>query len=61
MLYVNALIVHYVHYTSPTRVSVFLLLQKPLVLYKTGKRESPQEAEPARENSSLSFIEAVHQ
>jgi len=29
--------------------------------YKTDERESPQEASPARENSSLGFIEAVHQ
>jgi len=31
------------------------------VFYKTDERESPQEAKPARENSSLGFIEAVHQ
>ena len=31
------------------------------VVYKTDERESPQEAQPARENSSLGFIEAVHQ
>jgi len=32
-------------------------------MYKnqTEERESPQEAKPARENSSLGFIEAVHQ
>jgi len=30
-------------------------------LYKTDERESPQEAWPARENSNLCFIEAVHQ
>jgi len=29
--------------------------------YKTDERESPQEAKPARENSSLGFFEAVHQ
>jgi len=28
---------------------------------ETDERESPQEAKPARENSSLGFIEAVHQ
>jgi len=28
---------------------------------KTDERESPQEAKPARETSSLGFIEAVHQ
>ena len=28
---------------------------------KTDLMESPQEAQPARENSSLGFIEAVHQ
>jgi len=28
---------------------------------KTDEMESPQEAKPARENSSLGFIEAVHQ
>jgi len=28
---------------------------------KTDERESPQEAKLARENSSLGFIEAVHQ
>jgi len=28
---------------------------------KTEERESPQEAMPAWENSSLGFIEAVHQ
>jgi len=28
---------------------------------KTDERESPQEAWSARENSSLGFIEAVHQ
>jgi len=28
-------------------------------MYKTDERESPQEAKPARENSSLGFIEAV--
>jgi len=27
----------------------------------TDERESPQEAKPARENSSLGFIAAVHQ
>jgi len=36
-------------------------LQKLPVLYETDKRESPQEAYSARENSSLGFIEAVHQ
>jgi len=30
-------------------------------IYQTDERESPQEAKPARENSSLGFIEAVHQ
>jgi len=28
---------------------------------KTDERESPQEAQPEWENSSLVFIEAVHQ
>jgi len=28
---------------------------------RTDERESSQEAKPARENSSLGFIEAVHQ
>jgi len=30
-------------------------------LHYTDERESPQEAKPAQENSSLGFIEAVHQ
>jgi len=30
-------------------------------LHKTEKRESPREAYPALGNSSLGFIEAVHQ
>ena len=30
-------------------------------IYRTDERESPQEAQPARENSSFGFIEAVHQ
>jgi len=30
-------------------------------IHLTDERESPQEALPARENSSLGFIEAVHQ
>jgi len=29
--------------------------------YVAAERESPQETQPARENSSLGFIEAVHQ
>jgi len=29
--------------------------------YLTDERKSPQEALPVRENSSLGFIEAVHQ
>jgi len=28
---------------------------------QTDERESPQEAQPAQENSSLGFIEAVYQ
>jgi len=40
-----------------------MVLQYFVLVYlnKTDERESPQEALPARENSSLGFIEAVHQ
>jgi len=31
------------------------------ITIKTDERESSQVAKPARENSSLGFIEAVHQ
>ena len=38
-----------------------MLKKKYIRVYRTDERESPQEAKPARENSSLGFIEAVHQ
>jgi len=40
------------------------MLHKPLeqfIYNKTNERESPQVAQPAWENSSLGFIEAVYQ
>jgi len=61
-----------VHMTSLTRIKLLIRCETiydrviwRLVetghRYKTDERESPQEAKPARENSSLGFIEAVHQ
>jgi len=38
-----------------------MLFYSEYTTYKTDERESPQEAQLARENSSLGLIEAVHQ
>jgi len=47
------------------RMSLLLVLLHIYQVFKyvkkTDERESPQEAKPARENSSLGFIKAVHQ
>ena len=48
-------------YVTQIYVNTFCNSQKGMPFYKTDERESPQEAKPARENSSLGFIEAVHQ
>jgi len=42
-------------------INKFCKYKMPLIVILTEKRESPQAAESASENSSLGFIEAVHQ
>jgi len=43
------------------RAKIIKLSVLDITQYRTDERESPQEAQPARENSSVGFIEAVHQ
>ena len=43
------------------RFSMHIILIHCMAIFETDERESPQEAKAARENSSLGFIEAVHQ
>jgi len=44
--------------TQMTKTSKRVMSVMPLNL--TDEKESPQEAQPARENSSLGYIKAVH-
>ena len=44
-----------------TQIHGLFYMYGDIIINLTDERESPQKASPARENSSLGFIEAVHQ